>query len=129
MFGRDTGHFHPVRMTKAIEKEIGKFAKFLNNRRILIFAMNKQQQDEILKIETLDGVKIATHIPGKVANLRGVISNVPLEMTKEEVKKDIRGGKVLNVKRLQTNKDGVKKESLSMLIQFESTLPKDIRMG
>eukprot|EP00064_Thunnus_orientalis_P012911 superscaffoldBa00002037_g12947 len=38
---------------------------------------------------------------------RGVISNVPLDMTEEEVKREIRGGKVLHVKRLQTNKDVV----------------------
>lgn len=64
-----------------------------------------------------------------MAKLRGVISNVPLEMTEEEVKKEIRGGKVMDVKRLQTNKGGVKKGSLSMLVQFESTLPKEVKMG
>ena len=80
MFGRETGHFHPVQMTKVIGKEIGNitYAKFLN-RRVLISATSKQQQLKILKLDTLDGIKIMTHIPGIVAKLRGVISNVPIE--------------------------------------------------
>lgn len=45
----DKGHFHPVQLTKVIEKEIGKikYAKILNNRRILISAVNKKQQEKI----------------------------------------------------------------------------------
>ena len=74
-----------MHMTKAIEEEIRKikFAKFLNNRGVLISAASKQQQDKILKIETLDGVRITTHIPGSVAKVRGVISNVPLETSRD----------------------------------------------
>lgn len=57
-FGRNSGHLHPVRRTKAIEKEIVKirFAKFPNNLRVCISATNKHQQDRILKIETLQDV-------------------------------------------------------------------------
>lgn len=64
-----------------------------------------------------------------MAKLRGVISNVPLAMTKEEVKKEIRGGKVLDIRRLRTNKDDVKKDSPSMLVHFESSLSKEIKVG
>lgn len=63
------------------------------------------------------------------AKLKGVISNVPLEITEEEIKKEIKGGKLIDVKRLQTNKDGVKKDSLPMMVQFESTLPQEVKMG
>ena len=71
VFGREIGHFHPVQMTKVI-------GKFLNNRRVLISATSKQQQVKLLKLDTLDGIKIMTHVPGIVAKLRGVISNVPI---------------------------------------------------
>ena len=47
----------------------------------------------------------------------------------KEVKEEIRGEKVIDVKRLKTNKDGVKKDSLSMLVQFENTLPKEVKIG
>lgn len=63
------------------------------------------------------------------AKLKGVISNVPLEITEEEIKKEIKGGKLIDVKRLQTNKDGVKKDSLPMMVQFERTLPQEVKMG
>lgn len=55
----DKGHFHPVHVTKAIEKEIGKikYAKLLNNRIILISAVNKKQQEMILKMSNLGGGK------------------------------------------------------------------------
>ena len=90
VFGRETGHFHPVQMTKVIGKEIEniRYAKFLNNRRVLISATSKQQQVKILKLDTLHGIKIMTHIPGIVAKLRGVISNVPIEMTEKEFKEE-----------------------------------------
>lgn len=117
----DKGHFHPVQVTKAIEKAFGKikYAKLLSNRRILISAINKKQQERIMKMGSLGGGKITVHIPGTAAKLRGVISNVPLEMSMEEVKKEIQGGKVIEVKRLQTNKSGVKSDSLSVFIVFE----------
>lgn len=47
--GNETGHFHSVWVSKSMEKEIGKinFVKLLNNRRILISAINKRQQKRI----------------------------------------------------------------------------------
>lgn len=88
-------------MTKAIEKDMGKIkcAKLLNNRRILISAVNKKQQEIILKMSNLGGGKIKVYVPGMAAKLRVVISNVPLEMSVDEVKSEIKGGKVLEVKK------------------------------
>lgn len=42
---------HPIPITKAIEKEIGKInhARFMGNGRMLIFANSKEQQSNILK--------------------------------------------------------------------------------
>ena len=51
----------------------------LNNRIIIISAINKKQQEWILKMGSLDGGKITVHM----AKLRGVISNLPLEMSME----------------------------------------------
>ncbi len=48
MFKNEGGHFHPLKLTKAIEKEMGKikFAKYLSNKRLLIFAKNQHQRDK-----------------------------------------------------------------------------------
>ena len=67
---------------------------------------------------------IKAHIPGTLPKLGGVIYIVSLERTEEEVKKEIRGGKVINVKRLGTNRSGVKKDSILMVqsdTDFEQT--------
>lgn len=127
----DKGHFHPVHVTKAIEKEIGKikYAKLLNNRRILISAVNKKQQEMILKMSNLGGGKIKAHVPGMAAKLRGVISNVPLEMSMEDVKNEIQGGNVIEAKRFQINKGGVKSDSMTVLLVFEKVMPTEVQMG
>ena len=77
----------------------------------------------------LDGIRIKAHVPGMAAKLRGVITNVPLEMSMEEVKEEIKGGKVVEAKRLQTNKSGVKQNSLSVLLVFDKLMPAEIHIG
>ena len=77
----------------------------------------------------LDGIRIKAHVPGMAAKLRGVITNVPLEMSMEEVKEEIKGGKVVEAKRLQTNKSGVKQSSLSVLLVFDKLMPAEIHIG
>ncbi len=78
---------------------------------------------------SLGGGKIKVHVPGMAANLRGVISNVPLEMSMEDVKNEIQGGNVTEAKRLQMNKGGIKSDSLSVLLVFEKIMPTEVQMG
>lgn len=54
-------------------------------------------------MSTLDGIEIKAHLQGAVSKMRGVLTNIPQEMTLEEVKKGIRGGKVLEARRLQSS--------------------------
>ena len=83
----------------------------------------------MLKMSHLDGGRIKAHVPGMAAKLRGVITNVPLEMSMEEVKEEIKGGKVIEAKRLQTNKSGYKQNSLSVLLVFDKSMPSEIHIG
>ncbi|KAI2655883.1 Elongation factor P [Labeo rohita] len=48
-------NLHLISVAKVIEKEAGKivFAKYLNNKRILIHAVNRTQQEKILKMKML----------------------------------------------------------------------------
>lgn len=130
-FGQDGGHYHPIKLTKAIEKEIGKieFARFMSNKRVLIHATSKQQQEKILKMSSLQGERMKAHIPGAMAKVRGVISGVPLSMSMEDVKNEIQGGKVIEAIRLKSKRDGALKETLSVVVQFERTLPKSVQLG
>lgn len=78
---------------------------------------------------TLNGERMKAHIPGIMSKLRSVISGVPLSMSMEDVKKEMQGGKVIEVTRLQSKKEGLIKETLSVVIQFEESLPKSVQMG
>lgn len=130
-FKKEGVHFHPLKLTKAIEKEMGKikFAEFLSNRRLLIFAKDKLQREKFLQAETLNGERINAHIPGNAAKMKGVIYDVPLTMTMDEIMQEVKGGKVLKATRLQMHRRGVKSDSFSVLLEFEKSMPKKIRMG
>ncbi len=53
--------------------------------------------------------------------LCGVITGVPLEVTMIELMRNIKGGNVIEAKRLQRNREGNKEESLSVMLRFESS--------
>ncbi|KAF3860905.1 hypothetical protein F7725_001160 [Dissostichus mawsoni] len=92
----------------AIQKEIGsiKQARFLSKGRMLVEMINARQQEKLLKMKTLNEVPIKCHVPGANRKMRGVISGVPIEIRIEELKKEIKGGKVSVVKRLPTRYQG-----------------------
>lgn len=67
--------------------EVGKVkcAVYLNNRRLLSYAKDQdQQKKKIGKKETVNGENIKTYIPGSVAKTRGVMFGVSLSITVEE---------------------------------------------
>ena len=67
-----------------------KFAEYLNNRRLLIFAKDEEQQRKILNKKTINGEKVKSHIPGAVAKMRGVISGVSLSISIEDIVSEFR---------------------------------------
>lgn len=50
-------------------------------------------------------------------------------MTMEEIKHEVKGGKVMKATRLQMTRNWVRKDGLSVLLEFENVMPKKIRMG
>ena len=51
------------------------------------------------------------HVPGAMAKLGGVISGVPLDMPMEDVKSELKGGKIVKDTRLKSKRDGTLKET------------------
>lgn len=61
---------------------------------------------------------------------RGVISGVALGENLEDMKKNIKGGTVVGIKRLMAKRDGVRVESTSLLLEFkEQRLPERVKIG
>lgn len=123
-------YVHPVKLSKAIEKEIGsvKGATCLSNGRVLIKCKDEMQKTKIMKLKTLAGDKINCIEVGSKKS--GVISGVPLNVTMEEIKGNLSGGKVGMARRLMMWRDNKKCESLSVLIHFEEkNLPAKVKLG
>lgn len=123
-------YMHPVKLSKAIEKEVGsvKGAVCLSNGRVLIKCKDENQKAKILKLKTLGGGKISC--AGIDVKKCGVISAVPLNVTMEEVKGNLIGGKVALARRLTTWKDNEKCGSLSVLLHFvDNNLPVKVKLG
>lgn len=121
---------HPVKLSKAIEKEIGivKAVSFLSNGRIMIKCKDGKQKQKILKMKTLVGGKITCSEIGD--KTRGVISGVPLNVSMEDIKGSLNGGIVTSARRLQMWKDDKRCDSTSVMIQFEGgTLPIRVKLG
>ena len=61
---------------------------------------------------------------------RGVITGVSLGENLEDMKKNIKGGTVVAIKRLMAKRDGVRVESTSLLLEFkEQHLPERVMVG
>ena len=65
--------------------------------------------------------KISACAPQKLAKLRGVIYDVPFAMSMDEKAQEVKGGKVVKAARLQTQRKGLKSDSLSVVLQFENS--------
>lgn len=122
-------HLHPIHITKAIEEEIGKIkhARFMGNGRILIFAASEKQREIILKKDTLNKAKITSHIPGVATGKRGVITGIPVAVSIDEIKNSLKGGDIVDAKRLTKGKE--KLDSMSILIWFKNEIPSKVQMG
>ncbi|XP_060763851.1 uncharacterized protein LOC132872786 isoform X2 [Neoarius graeffei] len=93
----------------------------------MIFAISEDQRREILKKTSLNGYKITSHVPGAIAKKRGVITGIPVSVSIEDIKNNLKGGEIVDAKRLTKGKE--KTESLSILLHFKDEMPDKIQMG
>lgn len=84
-------------------------------------ANNKKKN---LSMSSLQGERMKAHISGAMTKVRGVISGVPLSMLNMRSR-----SKVVEAIRLKAKRDGLLKETLSVVVQFERILPKSVQMG
>ena len=80
-------------------------------------------------MEKLNGKKIKSHVPGAYARSRGVITGVQISMSIDDMKENVKGGRVIEAKRLISRKEGQISESLSVLLRFEKVLPRKVQIG
>lgn len=123
---------NPLKVSEAIHKMVGdvQFVKTLRDGNLLIICRNRIQQQGLMKCNTLLGKEVKAQVWEERAKVMGVISGVSTEITEEEIRVNVRGVRVMRVKRLPFTRDGVKGPSLSVLLTLEGDkIPERIRIG
>lgn len=122
---------NPLKLSKALYNAVGTVSvKPLRDGSLIITCVDNRQKDLLIKMTILEGKKIKCGLWEKKRIVQGVITGVPTELTNDEIMSNVTGAKVERVKRLMYNKNGIKKESLSILLSMrEETLPTRVRVG
>lgn len=126
---------NPFMLTTILSKKIGDivYAKVLNDGNLMVRCADAKQLEKALKIKEMGKCKVEN--VGRVGDLRkvgctGVITGIPTNVSMEELKKKIKGGNVMKVQRLKSNKEGVLRDSESVAIEFEGeNTPKKVFLG
>lgn len=122
---------NPLKLSKALHDAVGSvLVKPLNDGGLIITCNDHRQKDTLGKRTTMLGRKIKCVLWGRKKIVQGVITGVSTELNNDEIMKNVMGARAEKVKRLMYNKEGVKRESLSVLLYMrEDTLPTRVRVG
>jgi len=125
---------NPIELTNELRKQAGeiKCARVLQDGALMVRCENEEQRDKVKKMKVVcKQVITGCNQIGVKSWMCGVITGVPLEISMKELMRNIKGGNVIEAKRLQRNREGNKEESLSVMLRFESSdiLPSKMMIG
>ncbi len=126
---------NPLVLTTTLANKIGdiEYAKVLNDGNLLVRCADAVQMEKALKVKEIGKCNVEN--TGRVGarmggGSTGVITGVPISVSMEELKRNIKGGKVLNVQRLKSAKEGVMRDSETVSVEFEGeNVPKRVFLG
>lgn len=133
----EIGRINPLKLTKILNSMVGKieFAKVLRDGNLMIGCADSDQVKRVNNLKEINGIKVSSVSKvGSRAGIRrgrkGVISRVPTNLNIEEIKNNLKGGRITNAYRIKIWKDGVKKDSETVVIEFEGdVLPGRVMIG
>lgn len=126
---------NPFALTKHLASKIGEilYAKVLNDGNLLVKCANEVQFEKAFKVKEIGKLKVInTRRVGarNVGGCKGVISGIPMNVGMEELKRHIKGGEIVSAQRLKVTREGVKRDSETVLIEFEGeNMPKKVYLG
>lgn len=131
--GQDISSVSPVLLTSGLRNVLGdiEMAKVLRDGSLLVKCKNADQKSKVLKLQTVCKKEtVEKKTIGDSSGIGGMISGIPLEEKLEELKGMITGGTVTGIRRLQAFRDGEKKDSPSVLLEFkDEVLPEKVMVG
>ena len=106
-------------------------AKILRDGNLLIICKTEEQKNKALQMESICKKTISERrILGANKVARGVITGIPVDEDLERLKRNIFGGNVSRVKRLQKTINGERVDSMSVLLEFQDlVLPEKVKIG
>lgn len=124
----------PVKLTTVLTNQVGDIhmAKVLRDGNLLIVCRSEEQRQLAGRMKEMGRNKVAStnYIERGTKWCKGVIWGVPVSLTMDEIKANLKGGSVKGVRRLQVNREGVRVDSESILVEFEDeVLPKKVTLG
>ena len=130
--GASFATWNPIVLARDLSKAIRevKEVKVLRNGNLLVECKSAGQLDALLAIDRLGQKAVKCTVFNQFSKVKGVISPVSKELTEDEIKKNIKGCDVLEVKRLKSTRGGVKSDSLAVLLTMKgSKLPGKVFVG
>ncbi|KAI2664043.1 Nucleic-acid-binding protein from transposon X-element [Labeo rohita] len=129
--GDSFGGMNPIQLTKSLNKEIGeiKSAKVLRNGALMIVCKDEKQQGKAIKMNIINGKKVECSKTYKKFT-KGVITGILVNVSVDDVKRNITNARVNEVRRLKVNRNGNMQDSLSVMINFDQEkLPEKVYIG
>lgn len=130
--GESFAGWSPIQLTKQVHKELGEVVRASKTRSgaLLVECVDEEQQSRAVKITEFCGQNVKCVVGQDKELIRGVITGIPVDDSMEELVASIRNVKVKEAKRLKMKRDGVLKDSLSVLLTFdEMRLPQKVFIG
>lgn len=129
--GDSFGGMNPIQLTKSLNKEIGeiKSAKVLRNGALMIVCKDEKQQGKAIKMNIINRKKVECSKNYKKFT-KGVITGIPVNVSVDDVKRNITNARVNEVRHLKVNRNGNMQDSLSVMINFDQEkLPEKVYIG
>lgn len=110
------------KMVEEIEKKVGKIQDvFLAERGDLtIVPLSALQKGQLLEITNLRGSEVKCSLTKWEQDCKALIHGVPVDLTEEEIKAQLKGDGVVGVKRMNRWKDGKSSPTESIILNFAS---------
>ncbi|XP_056270945.1 uncharacterized protein LOC130194087 [Pseudoliparis swirei] len=124
----------PFVLTTALANKIGEimYAKVLSDGNLLVRCANEEQLEKALGLKEIVKMKVLStgRVGAQKGGGKGVITGVPVSVDMEELKRNLKGGAIVNAQRMKMTREGVKMDSESVLIEFEEkNVPNKVFLG